>query len=620
MADEIIPNSIGMGSYPKRLADMNDGTWAEKVLATLALGGAQVSQANPLPVTVASGITPLADQSVVDAAGTYWLVRDSGAGLTYINWATGAPGTPVAPVAPAGKLTGEQVLSTQYNAIAAGSGYAVGDVLAHFIILNIAASPAAVLASSWLNLTQGSLLPAAPPPAAINELTASMAISSLPPLASGSNAIGSVSVSSLPALPPGSSTIGSVTLGGTLPAFAATPTVALASLPSLASGSNLIGAVNLDIGGAAVAAGNPVPVAGAVTLAAGSATIGSIANAAFAIAGPLPAGSNAIGTVTVGNFPATQTVGGAVTANAGTGTFAVSAASLPLPSGAATDTSLTNGNQKTQVTALPPLPSGSNLIGAVNLQLGGTAVSSTNPVPVIDGYTAPVAVTWSTTTPVGTVATATTAGFDTVIVTLSGNAALAGGAVAFEVYDGAAWIAVKSGSITDYTTTSATVAPAANSSKGYQVPVAGFPQFRIRLASALTAGILTVTLITSSAPDTSIVTVGIDPAQPLPAGTNLIGQVQPSYAAAASYAGGTAFNATAYAVITVAVTAAPSAAYAPQWSPDGATWFGMSGVDLNFNQVASIGTAFTGAVTFKGYGWFRLNGGTGGTFQIGGGQ
>ena len=40
--------------------------------------------------------------------------------------------------------------------------------------------------------------------------------------------------------------------------------------------------------------------------------------------------------VHVQNFPSTQAVSGSVTANAGSGTFAVSAASLPLPSGAAT--------------------------------------------------------------------------------------------------------------------------------------------------------------------------------------------------------------------------------------------------------------------------------------------
>jgi hypothetical protein len=49
-----------------------------------------------------------------------------------------------------------------------------------------------------------------------------------------------------------------------------------------------------------------------------------------------PATQPVSGSVSVSNFPATQPVSGTVTANAGTGTMAVSAASLPLPSGAAT--------------------------------------------------------------------------------------------------------------------------------------------------------------------------------------------------------------------------------------------------------------------------------------------
>lgn len=49
------------------------------------------------------------------------------------------------------------------------------------------------------------------------------------------------------------------------------------------------------------------------------------------MAEPLPAGTNALGSVSVSNFPSTQPV---------------SAASLPLPAGAATDASLTNGNAR----------------------------------------------------------------------------------------------------------------------------------------------------------------------------------------------------------------------------------------------------------------------------------
>jgi hypothetical protein len=50
------------------------------------------------------------------------------------------------------------------------------------------------------------------------------------------------------------------------------------------------------------------------------------------------------GSVSVSNFPTTQAVSGTVTANAGSGTFAVSAASLPLPTGAATSANQTTTN------------------------------------------------------------------------------------------------------------------------------------------------------------------------------------------------------------------------------------------------------------------------------------
>jgi hypothetical protein len=180
--------------------------------------------------------------------------------------------------------------------------------------------------------------------------------------------------------------------------------------------------------------------------------------------------------------------------------------------------------QATQPVSLATLPAGTNLLGAVNLDLGGSAVSATNPLPVIDAYTAPSASAWTSATPLNSTSTVTTGGYDTVIVTLVGNASLAGGTVAFEVFDGAAWIAVKAGSVSDYTT-AASASLTANMNRGYQVPVAGFPQFRVRLAGVISAGSLTITTITSSAPDTSIVTVGLDPAQPLPAGTNAIGTV-----------------------------------------------------------------------------------------------
>lgn len=57
----------------------------------------------------------------------------------------------------------------------------------------------------------------------------------------------------------------------------------------------------------------------------------------------------AAGAAKVDGSAVTQPVSGTVTANAGTGTMAVSAASLPLPAGAAQDATLTGGTQKTKL-------------------------------------------------------------------------------------------------------------------------------------------------------------------------------------------------------------------------------------------------------------------------------
>ena len=271
----------------------------------------------------------------------------------------------------------------------------------------------------------------------------------------------------------------------------------------------------LSVTGTFWQATQPVSLASLPALPAGSNSIGAISNSAFGISGTLPAFASTP-TINIGTAPSIAVTGAFYPASQ-----PVSIASMPSTPVTGTFWQTT---QPVSLASLPVLPAGSNLIGAVNLDLGGSAVSATNPLPMIDAFTAPSASTWTSATSLNSTSTVTTSGYDTVIVTLLGNASLAGGTVAFEIYDGAAWIAVKAASVSDYSTT-ASASLTANMSRGYQVPVAGFPQFRARLASAITAGSLTVTTITSSAPDTSIVTVGLDPAQPLPAGTNTIGTV-----------------------------------------------------------------------------------------------
>lgn len=104
----------------------------------------------------------------------------------------------------------------------------------------------------------------------------------------------------------------------------------------------------------------------------------------------LPGTQPVSGTVAVSNFPATQPVSGTVTANAGTGTLAVSVASLPLPTGAST-----SANQTTANTSL------SN-IDTKMPALGQAAMSASQPVAIASNQSAvPVSGTfWQATQPV----------------------------------------------------------------------------------------------------------------------------------------------------------------------------------------------------------------------------
>jgi len=73
----------------------------------------------------------------------------------------------------------------------------------------------------------------------------------------------------------------------------------------------------------------------------------------------LPTGANTIGNVGVtGSVEIVNDVGNAIP---------ISASALPLPAGAATNTVLTDGTQKTQVTSLPSRPTGANTIGNVGV-------------------------------------------------------------------------------------------------------------------------------------------------------------------------------------------------------------------------------------------------------------
>lgn len=151
--------------------------------------------------------------------------------------------------------------------------------------------------------------------------------------------------------------------------------------------------------------------------------------------------------------------------------------------------------------------------------------TSSNPLALLDAFQSTVATIWTSATAVNTNVSYPTAGYDTVVIEIDADAGITGGQIVFEVNSGKSWKLVKAANIANYATSSG---PNLSGSlaAGFQVPVAGFPQFRARLANAITgAGNVTVSVTLSSAPDTSLVTVGMDPTQPLPAGANLIGGV-----------------------------------------------------------------------------------------------
>lgn len=138
---------------------------------------------------------------------------------------------------------------------------------------------------------------------------------------------------------------------------------------AIPAGSNIIGSVKLDDG-----SGN---------------TIGSTAGALnVSLTTAIPAGSNVIGSVNQGTSPwvTSDAADGSVTGGtAGTksmlggAVYNTSAPTLTNGQQAALQSDV-NGNLKVDLATA--IPAGSNLIGAVNLDIGGSAVSNTNPVPV----------------------------------------------------------------------------------------------------------------------------------------------------------------------------------------------------------------------------------------------
>jgi hypothetical protein len=136
-----------------------------------------------------------------------------------------------------------------------------------------------------------------------------------------------VSLASLPPLPTGSNTIGNVNVNGTVPVsgtfWQATQPVSIAALPSLASGSNIIGKVKISDGTNQI-----------IVKAASTAPVAADPALVVAISPNSPA------------HPVSISDPVAVTGTFWQDTQPISAAALPLPTGAATETTLSALNTK----------------------------------------------------------------------------------------------------------------------------------------------------------------------------------------------------------------------------------------------------------------------------------
>jgi hypothetical protein len=186
-----------------------------------------------------------------------------------------------------------------------------------------------------------------------------------------------------------------------------------------------------------------------------------------------------------------------------------------------------NVTQNTKLSTNPIATAISPIEGATNIaQLLGSPIGPSNPIPVYDAFQAPATVTWNSSTALNTAVVVTTAGYDTVIFTFVPAGTITAGQIVFEVYDGYNWVSVKAPRTDSYLTDVAFTLSGSPGTHSWQIPVAGYPQTRARLAVAIVgAGTCQVVNIASSAPDTSLVTVGLDPTSTLPAGTNALGSV-----------------------------------------------------------------------------------------------
>jgi len=205
--------------------------------------------------------------------------------------------------------------------------------------------------------------------------------------------------------------------------------------------------------------------------------------------------------------------------------------------------------------AIDSLVSGAVLM-TLDLNAIPQAASQNNPIPMVDAYLAPVSATWNAATALNTALVFNTQGMDSVAITIQPSGTITAGAIIFEVYDGANWVAIKCARESSYNTDSTYSLAGAGSIQGWTVPAAGFPQFRCRLAAAIvgTSPSVLITGIVSSAPDVSIVTAGLDPQQALHPGALTL-QAQQVVAVGSASAASAAVQAATNRVVLTSTTA-----------------------------------------------------------------
>ncbi len=198
------------------------------------------------------------------------------------------------------------------------------------------------------------------------------------------------------------------------------------TMPDSNTANVSVGIIGTNITGTwtPIASGNPFPVTIENGSIAVTGTFWQTTQPVSVASLPLPTGAatsalqttgntslaSLVSAITVCNTGAVVISSGTITANAGSGTFAVSASALPLPTGAATSALQTTGNASLvslvsaittcntgAVTISTALPAGTNVIGHVIADSGSTTAVTGN-VTVVQGTAASLKVDPSSVT------------------------------------------------------------------------------------------------------------------------------------------------------------------------------------------------------------------------------